>query len=349
MSGSVWIRVRPSSKGNRYAVIYRRGGRDYRQIHAGTFRTKALAEARLKVVEVELAYGRDPQVALTPEPSKPTVRRKFSDWFEAWLDSRVDLDPTSRSAYTSHGLRILPVFGRRDPFTITQEDVQAWVKLQMDGPPGMKPLKPASIRAYMMTARQVFAYAGVEPNPAIGVKRPKIAKSVPNILTRDEFYRVLAQLADKNVLLFRILEATGLRISEPWELTWAAVDWQHNRLLFTDTKSDGALFFADVPEPLMMLLAQHAPIEEQLPSKRIFADIPSPGAAAAAWARACEAAGVEHTNPHALRHRRISLWHKQGMAPVDIAYRVGHEDWTTHQKKYTHVILDAADDEWWTP
>jgi integrase len=30
-------------------------------------------------------------------------------------------------------------------------------------------------------------------------------------------------------------------------------------------------------------------------------------------ARACRAAGVRHFHPHDLRHRRLSLWHHQGL------------------------------------
>jgi integrase len=62
--------------------------------------------------------------------------------------------------------------------------------------------------------------------------------------------------------------------------------------------------------------------------------------------RACKRAGIPHYHPHDLRHRRISLWHKQGVPAREIGDRVGQTRIATTLDRYTHVLLgDEASDE----
>lgn len=66
-------------------------------------------------------------------------------------------------------------------------------------------------------------------------------------------------------------------------------------------------------------------------------------AARNAVARACAAAGIPHFHPHDLRHRRISLWHQQGVPVKAISERVGHARASMTLDTYSHVMpLDGA-------
>jgi len=51
-------------------------------------------------------------------------------------------------------------------------------------------------------------------------------------------------------------------------------------------------------------------------------------------------AGVAHYHPHDLRHRRISLWHRQGETWALIGARVGQRSLSVTADTYTHVLLD---------
>ena len=45
-------------------------------------------------------------------------------------------------------------------------------------------------------------------------------------------------------------------------------------------------------------------------------------------------------SPHSLRHRRISLLHKQGLSWAEIGGLVGQRDLSTTADVYTHVVGD---------
>jgi integrase len=59
-----------------------------------------------------------------------------------------------------------------------------------------------------------------------------------------------------------------------------------------------------------------------------------------AIARACRASGTATWSPHDLRHRRISLWHRQGETWALIGARVGQRSLSVTADTYTHVLLD---------
>jgi hypothetical protein len=59
-----------------------------------------------------------------------------------------------------------------------------------------------------------------------------------------------------------------------------------------------------------------------------------------AIARACKASGTPTWSPHDLRHRRISLWHRQGETWALIGARVGQRSLSVTADTYTHVLLD---------
>jgi integrase len=59
-----------------------------------------------------------------------------------------------------------------------------------------------------------------------------------------------------------------------------------------------------------------------------------------AVARACRASGTPTWSPHDLRHRRISLWHRQGETWALIGARVGQRSLSVTADTNTHVLLD---------
>ena len=61
---------------------------------------------------------------------------------------------------------------------------------------------------------------------------------------------------------------------------------------------------------------------------------------------ACKAAGIPHFHPHDLRHRRISLWHGQGIPARTIGDRVGQRQIAVTLDVYTHVmpVADVAEE-----
>ena len=62
-----------------------------------------------------------------------------------------------------------------------------------------------------------------------------------------------------------------------------------------------------------------------------------------AIARACRAAGVPVFSPHDLRHRRISVLHRQGRTWAEIGRFVGQRKLSVTADTYTHVLVDARE------
>jgi integrase len=62
-----------------------------------------------------------------------------------------------------------------------------------------------------------------------------------------------------------------------------------------------------------------------------------------AIARACRDAGVPHFGPHALRHRRVSLLHRQGVSWATIGELVGHRSKLVTADTYSHALIDARE------
>ena len=62
-----------------------------------------------------------------------------------------------------------------------------------------------------------------------------------------------------------------------------------------------------------------------------------------AIARACRAAGVPVFSPHDLRHRRISLLHRQGRTWAEIGRLVGQRKLSITADTYTHVLVDGRE------
>ena len=59
--------------------------------------------------------------------------------------------------------------------------------------------------------------------------------------------------------------------------------------------------------------------------------------------RACKAVGVPHFTLHDLRHRRVSLLHRQGRSWAEIGRLVGQRKISETADRYTHVLVDGRE------
>ena len=74
-----------------------------------------------------------------------------------------------------------------------------------------------------------------------------------------------------------------------------------------------------------------APIFDSLTQARLRTEIQ----------RACRATGTPLFSPHDLRHRRISLWHREGVPWAEIGARVGQKSRAVTADVYSHVIVQG--------
>jgi len=105
-----------------------------------------------------------------------------------------------------------------------------------------------------------------------------------------------------------------------------------------------------VPEWLMGFLLETCPAEDRTAERPLFPwlhRMTHPRQAANKTMRAaCKAAGIPHFHPHDLRHRRISLWHGQGIPARMIGERVGQQQVAVTLDIYSHVMpLDEISEQ----
>lgn len=119
------------------------------------------------------------------------------------------------------------------------------------------------------------------------------------------------------------------------------------RLRASTTKTRAALW-VDLPDVLADAVeAQLPPREDRDPDARLF---PRVGAdrLRTAIGRACKASGVPTFSPHDLRHRRISLLHRQGRTWAEIGRLVGQRKLSLTADTYTHVLADGREADYAT-
>jgi integrase len=149
--------------------------------------------------------------------------------------------------------------------------------------------------------------------------------------------RLLSEVPHKYRLPLALLEQTGMRVGEVVSLERDDVDAPSLRFRIKATNRKGRrgsrrARFVPVPDWLMELVARSLP-----PSGRLFPDITADGLRSA-MADACARASVAHCTPHQLRHRRVSLWHFQGIPAAELAERAGHSKPSMSLDVYSHVI-----------
>ncbi len=335
---SAFITVRTTATGEkRYIVRFRLGGRETPLLHAGTKRTQREAKLLRDFVAGELAAGRNPLESLRSLAESERTR-SLSDWAETWLASRVDLSDRSRRAYRPALKRIsAPPLGARNPTSLQPSDIQEWVGANAS-------LSPSTLRTYMGTLRQLLDFAGLEPNPARhrSVRLPYADVEEIEPPSAEQVRRLLAYVPAAFALPLVTIEQTGMRVNEPAELEWRDVDLVGARFRIRSETAKGrrgrrVSRWVQVPPWLMDAIAASCPPDDRTAARRVF-----PGFNAKdAWRameRACRAAGIPHYHPHDLRHRRLSLWHGQGVPARELADRAGHANPSMSLDRYTHVM-----------
>lgn len=329
----VHIRKRVTKGGERrYDVRYRRGGRGYPVEHGGTFKREADAKERLKLVAGELAAGRDPKDALRPKP--PSAERTGKFIAEAYKASRIDLVDFP----DGHLYRFVDFFGDRVLEDQTWADVQAWVNKNTD-------LKPSSLKKYLQTVKLIFDFADLDVNPARDrrVRLPRVVHEEIVPPTGKQVLALLDRLARRTRLAVVTMEQTGMTIGEIVSLAWGDVDVAGNQFRLKRANVKGQIAsrarWVQVPAWLMELVADTCPLEDRTIARQVFQRL-TDNKVRADMTSACQEAGIPHFSPHDLRHRRISLWHGQGIPARQLADRAGHSKASMSLDLYSHVMPD---------
>jgi len=337
---SVWIERRQTTQGGtRYLVKYRLGGRESAHRYAGSFPTRREALARERWVAGELAAMRIPRLASLADTadSVPTL----AEAAERWRASRVDVVDGTAVGHRVQLARVLPLLGTRPVDQITPADVAELVAtLHATG------RKRETIRKSLGALAQVLDFAGVKDNPArdrVRVRLPRGEREEPSPPTAGQIEAVLPLMPPRYALALLVLDATGMRVGELEQkgLRCGDLDEPQNRWRIRRAVEKGrrGRWISLPPDLYAAVLATLPPREDRDPQQPVFPGL-TQERLRTAIARACKASGTPTWSPHDLRHRRISLWHRQGETWALIGARVGQRSLSVTADTYTHVLLD---------
>lgn len=336
---TAYIERRTTAKGRRYTVRYRLGGREAKLRSAGTFRTLREAEARLTWVTDQLAAGHAPDHRAHLADQGRTV----GDVVDAYLDGlHLTTRPATEALYRHMAAHLVPL-RRRVAASVTHRDVQDLVT-------GLAATHaPHTVRQVRGVLRRAYQHAGLPTDAVLDarVRMPRKADATVRVPSADDVDRMVACLPGWAVLPVLILEATGMRVGELASARWEHVDWERGAIQVTAERSKTSRArLVTIPDDLMTALSDHAGPELRDPHARLWPGRPTRDAGLSALVKAaCVRGGVDPPfGTHRLRHRRVSLWHRQGIEWARIGEWVGQRDLATTAGTYTHVISDREID-----
>jgi integrase len=144
-------------------------------------------------------------------------------------------------------------------------------------------------------------------------------------------------------LAILVLDATGMRVGELEEkgLRCSDLDEPNTRWRVSRAVEKGrrGRWVSLPPDLFAAVLATLPHREDRASDHPVFPGL-TQERLRTAIARACRASGTPVWSPHDLRHRRISLWHRQGETWALIGARVGQRSLSVTADTYTHVLLD---------
>jgi integrase len=253
----------------------------------------------------------------------------------AWLQSRVDLSNQSRRVYGSYLAAIeSEPLGQLHGASITPADVRSQIGLWVSAG-----LASKSIRERVSVVRQVLDFGEVEPNPARhrSIKLPAQTERDLTLPSSREVLAMVEALPQKYRLPLVVLEQTAMRVGETVSLERSDVDVGTLRFLVKAVNRKGRHGrrrprWVPVPAWLMEIIARSLPS-----SGSLFPGVSEDGLRSA-LREACKSQGLPGYSPHDFRHRRISLWHVEGVPARELADRAGHSRPSESLDTYSHVI-----------
>ena len=339
---SVWIERRTiAGARNRYLVKYRLGGRESAKRYAGSFAHPARRVPRQRRVAagpgaVRVPAQRGPETRLTRcrrSPREPPAPPREA--------SRVDVTEGTAVGHRVQLGRALPLLALDVSTTsLPPEVAQVVAALHAAG------RKRETIRKTLTALAQVLDYAGVKDNPArdrVHVRLPRQEREEPAPPTADQIEAVRPLMPHRYALAVLVLDATGMRVGELEEkgLCCGDIDEPNTRWRIRCPLEKGRRGrWVPVPPNLFAAVVTMLPPREDRDRRRPVFEGVTEEKLRTAIARACKASGTPTWSPHDLRHRRISLWHRQGETWALIGARVGQRSLSVTADTYTHALLD---------
>lgn len=206
--------------------------------------------------------------------------------------------------------------------------------------------KRETIRKSVKYLASVLDEHGIDLNPARD-KRIRLPHEEPVDIeppTSEHVEAVCRLLAPAYRLPLLWLDWSGARVASVETVRVGDYDEPARRVrLRASTTKTRAALWVELPDVLADAIeGTLPPRDDREPDAPLFPDV-SADRLRTAIARACRATGVPVFSPHDLRHRRISLLHRQGRSWAEIGHFVGQRKLSVTADTYTHVLSDGRE------
>jgi integrase len=182
---------------------------------------------------------------------------------------------------------------------------------------------------------------------------PREEREEPQPPDADTVEAVAHRLAVPYLVALAALDVSGRRVGELEAATVGDLDedrkaWLVRSAVAKTKASSWGVLSDELVEcaALVEVLLERLPVREDRDlTAALFAGM-TQERLRTAIARACRDAGVPAFSPHDMRHRRISLLHRQGVEWARIGGRVGQRNLAVTANIYSHVLLDPRGVDW---
>ncbi|HTX45384.1 MAG TPA: site-specific tyrosine recombinase XerD [Solirubrobacteraceae bacterium] len=171
----------------------------------------------------------------------PFVQRHLTELtldFLGYLELERGLSRNTLEAYRSDLAQFGEFLGRRglDPLEVAPIDLAAFISELAEGHDGRPPVAPATLQRKIACLRSFYRHLRrdqiLAEDPTSELRPPRSPARLPNVLTRDEVARLLAQprgsdpAALRDRALLETMYACGLRASEAIGLELSELDFE---------------------------------------------------------------------------------------------------------------------------
>jgi len=298
-----------------------------------TFGNKADADAWLAKVRTEIGLGR--------WIDADAGRKRFDDYAFRWLQDRHDLRPRTRELYECElRCHLVPAFGRLGLVEITTSKVRTWNA-------GLAQTTPVTAAKCYRLLRTILACAvedGRLPMNPCTIKRAGLERSPERTIpTLEQLDKLVAALPLRHRALVYTSAFAGLRFGECSALTRERIDLVHRTVAVAEQaqrvngqgriiglpKSEAGKRTVAIPCALVDVLNDHLDrFVGPEPSALVFTGDHGGPLERSNWsprfAKARNAAGLEGTRFHDLRHLSGTMAARTGATTRELMARLGH-------------------------